>query len=74
MMPYAHHSNPMRQFLPELLFSFRTELYNLENELYKTLLIAVLNSLFRYKCLFSKPFKILSIQMTKHFLELYPDI
>lgn len=64
----------MRQFLPEFLFSLCTELCNLENELYKTLLIAVLNSMFRYKCLFSKPFKILSIQMTKHFLELYPDV
>lgn len=74
MISYVHHSSPTRQFLPELLLSFHTELYNLENELCKTLLIAVLNSLFRYKCLFSKPFKILSIQMTKHFLELCPDI
>lgn len=74
MISYAHHSSPMRQFFPELLFSFHSELYNLENKLYKTLLIAVLNSLFRHKSSFSKPFKILSIQMTKHFLESYPDI
>jgi len=37
------------------------------------LLVSVLNSLARRKCLVSKPFKEQSIKMTEHFLELYPS-